>query len=133
MLRALLGELAKNRDQPDYPAPLWKKMAVDQAGCTACGTCVVVCPTGALTQTREGSQSVRTFDSSRCTRCLLRQEACPREVIAFAKNCRWSDLLVAKPQEVARIDLKSCRVCGQPVTPAEGDGICVTCNKRQMG
>jgi ferredoxin len=47
------------------------------AGCTACGACVVTCPTGALTP----APLRPAVDDVRCTDCLACLEVCPADAI----------------------------------------------------
>ncbi len=46
-------------------------------GCTACGACVVTCPSGALTR----AAFRPAVDAGRCTDCLACLEVCPADAI----------------------------------------------------
>jgi Fe-S-cluster-containing dehydrogenase component len=46
--------------------------------CTQCGTCMDVCPTGAIQQDDQGAYYIQVDE---CTACLACQEACPEQVI----------------------------------------------------
>lgn len=59
---------------------LFYGMAVRQ-GCTACGLCAVVCPTNALTFSREERRL--HFDPLLCKKCGLCAAHCPSEVLAL--------------------------------------------------
>ena len=109
----------------------WTKMEVDEPNCTACGTCVAVCPTGALTKKFENNQVVRHLNNSLCTNCYLCQEACPESVISFEEDYAVTDLIEDKTHVVARIDMTSCVICGE-IIPAGRGKTCATCEKRQI-
>lgn len=115
-------------------------------GCLGMGTCVKVCPTGAL-QVREG---VAVVDGQRCTACGKCVAACPRHIISLepfqpkkhvsipcasqakgemvtelcTDGCIGCSLCVkACPKEavilegeLARIDYEKCDNCGQCVS-----------------
>jgi ferredoxin len=49
-------------------------------GCTACGACVVTCPTGALSPAPRRP----AVDAGGCTDCLVCIEVCPADAIVMA-------------------------------------------------
>jgi ferredoxin len=51
----------------------------DEEGCTHCGSCTAVCPTGALSVSRPDMSVV--FDQKRCSVCELCVPACPTRVM----------------------------------------------------
>ncbi|MFO8009971.1 MAG: NIL domain-containing protein [Dehalococcoidia bacterium] len=55
--------------------PLSQDIVRDENSCTHCGACPVLCPTGALTVTRDSMKVV--FDDSRCIACGVCINACP--------------------------------------------------------
>ena len=50
---------------------------VCDVGCIACGICVKVCPSGAITVT----DNLATIDYSKCTECGFCAQKCPRKII----------------------------------------------------
>ena len=51
---------------------------VDLSVCTACGLCVMVCPTGAIGVAFVDDRAwVPSFDGGRCVRCFDCELACP--------------------------------------------------------
>ena len=58
----------------------------DEAGCTHCGACTAVCPTGALHITRP-EMEVR-FDQKKCSVCELCVPACPVRVMKVSPSNR---------------------------------------------
>ena len=55
--------------------PLKQDITRDEARCTHCGACVVVCPAGALAPEKETSKVI--FDAEKCIACGLCVNACP--------------------------------------------------------
>lgn len=105
-------------------------LTVDETGCSACGICVTVCPTGALEQGIENGCRVLSFVSSACTKCSLCIEACPEEAIDYDRQWSLADLLDDDARVVARIQLTACLVCGEVIPGSQGQ-MCPTCEKRE--
>lgn len=70
---------------------------IDRTRCTGCGTCVEVCPNGAL----EIQDGFARLIAERCTGCGACVEACPQEAIALLAEtvpaATSRELAVAKP------------------------------------
>ena len=62
------------------PTPIRRKAHIDQAHCVACGSCVKVCPRGALTVPHGITAKV---DGARCVGCGLCAKECPASVITI--------------------------------------------------
>lgn len=76
------GRLARDRLVP--------RPVIDAALCTACGTCVDMCPVapkavdfpdGVRTRGSNGRRTVPSHDYGRCIRCYCCQEVCPEKAI----------------------------------------------------
>jgi formate hydrogenlyase subunit 6/NADH:ubiquinone oxidoreductase subunit I len=130
-LRQLLTRVSSNelREVSRAAALRWANIAIEEGKCSACGTCVAVCPTGALEQATEDGCRILSFHSSACTKCSLCIEACPEDAIVYDERWSLADLLEDGDRVVARVDLAACVVCGE-VIPAAGDEVCATCEKR---
>lgn len=109
----------------------WAKINIDERKCVACGICVALCPTGAITRKQENAHLSHYFNASFCTNCGLCNEACPEHAISFERNVPLSDLLASEAEAITRIPLNSCLICGEVIPATEGE-ICMTCEKRQM-
>jgi len=131
----LAKPLAEQRNDPvEIPAGVdfpWKKMHVDVAHCVGCGVCVNVCPTGALVKEVHDLELMRTINHSLCTNCDVCAEACPQDVIRFEQAYSLSDIVTDTEEEVARVALNACVICGEIIPASEG-AVCTTCQKRQM-
>ncbi len=62
------------------PTPIHRKAQVDTTHCVACGSCVKVCPRGAITVPNGITAKV---DESLCVGCGLCAKECPASVIAI--------------------------------------------------
>lgn len=130
-LRQLLARVSSDqlREVRRATALRWAEIAIDEGKCSACGTCVAVCPTGALEQATEDGCRILSFVRSACTRCSLCIEACPEDAVVYDEQWSLADLLEDGGRAVARIGLAACVVCGE-VNPAAGGEVCTTCEKR---
>jgi ferredoxin len=135
--RELLWKLTKQEgfDQamrlkynPEFP---WGKIKIKAKKCAACGICVALCPTGAISKKLENKRRLFYFNSSLCNNCNLCKEACPQNAIDFEKDFCLSDILESRTRVVARIKLTSCRICGKMMAAAKSE-LCATCRKRQV-
>lgn len=132
-LRRLLEGVDHRGEDIDYEAGLpWGRLRIDEDLCTACGTCVVVCPTDALGQAFEDPHQVFYFRSSHCTNCSLCQEVCPERAVEFEDRISVADILDESWEVVAEIELSSCILCGETIPVGEGK-ICPTCDRRRVG
>ena len=59
-----------------------EEIAVRKEACTACGTCVSVCPVGAIALV----DRVASIDESRCTRCGACVDACPQGALVAVET-----------------------------------------------
>jgi len=109
----------------------WARVSVDEDGCTACGACVSVCPTGAFEIVKEGENRFLTFRPSACTNCSLCQEACIEKVIDYEDEVWIADIMQDRAEVIATIKPAWCAICGD-VMPANTGKTCVTCERRQV-
>lgn len=135
--RELLRKLLKQRRwenamvveyKPEFP---WGKIRIDEKNCSACGTCLVLCPTGAISRRLGNEKQTLYFNSSLCTNCSLCKEACPKNAIDFEENFALDEILEGQATVVARIRLTSCTICGEAIA-GENSKLCPTCEKRQV-
>lgn len=133
--RALLQALLRGNPGPSslrYNADLpWARVKIDQRNCVACGTCVNLCPTGAITRRIEHDRLSHYFTSSLCINCGLCQEACPQQVISFEPEFDVRDLMREEPQAITDIRLHACAICGEMLAEREGR-FCITCQRRGL-
>lgn len=98
--------------------------ALNVSTCTACGACVAVCPTGALTATRRFDAV--SFDAGACTKCGLCHAACAPGALTLASPvslaAMWSG-----PQPLARLPTGRCAECGLVFLPRGGAEVCGRC------
>ena len=132
--RALLQTLL--RDVPGGSPPLrydarlpWASLKIDQRHCAACGTCVNLCPTGAITRRIHHDRLSHFFSSALCVNCGLCQEACPQQAISFAPELDAHELVREGSQAITNIRLHACEICGDMLAERE-DRFCITCQRR---
>ena len=112
---------------PKFP---WGKIKIEQNKCSACGTCAVLCPTGAISKKIKDDTQLFYFNSSLCTNCSLCRAACPENAIGFEDDFALADIVAEEATVVAAIQLSTCIICGEIIT-AQKNNICPTCRKRQ--
>ena len=120
-----VGPVAFDSESP------WARLIVHEDGCTACGACVAVCPTGAIELVKAGEDRVLFFKPSACTNCSLCRESCSEEVIGFSDEIRITDILQNQAEVIATIKAAWCAFCGD-VIPAGTGEVCLTCERRQV-
>lgn len=113
-----------------YDAGLpWASLRIDQRECAACGTCVNLCPTGAITRRIDEGRLAHHFSSALCVNCRLCQEACPQRVISFEPEFDARDLVQEEARAITGIRLHACEICGDMLPEGEGR-FCITCQRR---
>jgi ferredoxin len=133
--RVLMRQLLRNASWS--PAPTlrydaglpWASVRIDQRDCATCGTCVNLCPTGAITRSIENGRLSHQFSSALCVNCRLCEEACPQQVISFEPEFDARDLTRDEARTITDIGLHPCQVCGEMLPEREGR-YCVTCQRR---
>jgi len=136
-VRELLGKLIEHKAygnditikyEPEYP---WADLKIDGKKCNACGTCIQICPTGAITEESEDGHKFIYFNSSLCTNCSLCGEACLNKVIDFEEGLILNNIFQDKDRAAAEITLTACSFCGDIIKTGTGK-LCPTCDKRQV-
>lgn len=77
--------------------------------CNGCLACVENCPAVALAAEDRDGQRVLKHNMTKCARCGQCWRVCPQEAIEF------EHLMVSGWDEVVRLDMVYCRICGEPV------------------
>ena len=113
-----------------YDAGLpWASLKIDQRDCATCGTCVNLCPTGAITRSIENGRLSHHVSSALCINCRLCEEACPQRVISFDPEFDARDLMREEARAITDIRLHPCEICGETLPEREGR-FCITCQRR---
>jgi len=107
----------------------WASIRIDQRDCATCGTCVNLCPTGAITRCIENDRLSHHFNSALCINCRLCEEACPQHVISFESEFDARELARDEPRAITDIRLHGCEICGEILPEREGR-YCITCQRR---
>lgn len=80
--------------------------------CNGCLACVQNCPARALDARDDGDLRILAHNMSRCARCGTCWRVCPQHAVEF------QHLLSGGWDEVVRLPLVRCRICGTPVHTA---------------
>lgn len=93
---------------------------LDPAGCTACGACVAVCPTGALSIEDESDTTRIGFDAALCPACGLCVPRCPEGDGGVLRLLRQVGLgrLRSGRATLFQSQRLTCRACGGPIAAA---------------
>ena len=108
----------------------WARVAIDEVRCSACGICVRLCPTAAISQEEQPGYAVLGFRAFLCINCTLCREACPEGAIRFEEQVSYGDVVDGERRVVARVSMSECYACGDTI-PAGAKELCPTCEKRQ--
>ena len=95
-------------DLSEVAVPLGE-VRIDKSRCTLCGTCVNVCPSGALTFFAADRID---FVESRCLQCNLCAVVCPEQAAALAPRFLTSRSARETPRLVAEAEMFLCSDCG---------------------
>lgn len=87
--------------------------------CTACGACLITCPTRALSP----APRLPTVDAGRCTDCLACVEVCPSDAIALAPDAHFPAGSLPWSPEVPRTGEKSRRAQSSVADPTRGSAL----------
>ncbi|WP_169709517.1 4Fe-4S dicluster domain-containing protein [Deferrisoma camini] len=106
--RVLTAVLVGPVTGPPLEGPFGRPTA--RAGCTGCGACAGVCPTGALTA--DPDTPVVRVREVRCVGCGLCAQACPEGVVEIAHHLAWEGSAL-QPRVFARAEAHACPACGR--------------------
>ena len=92
-------------------------VTVESTGCSLCGACVSVCPTGALSTHRDGTGPLGLFlDPLCCTACGVCVLTCPEHVISLEKQLGSESMTAGKQAlAIAPVSQALCESCGIPL------------------
>lgn len=85
-------------------------------GCTSCGACARVCPTGALDLERDGEGVAPTFEAARCVGCAACAPACPERVVEVTRATAVGPLAAGRRPLHRSVEAR-CATCGGPIAP----------------
>lgn len=106
LLRAIWEQ--RRSDGPvDAPA-----IALSASSCTACGTCVRICPAGALDLQSDSGQELM-LDGAACIGCRQCIHYCPASALSAPRQLTFNEIFsTPQPQTLTRLLSARCKRCG---------------------
>jgi len=86
------------------------------SGCTFCGACAAVCPTGSLLLQGDGGLAL-TFDAALCTACGQCVPVCPEPGVLDLRRVTELERLARGRTVLVRDQYRRCVACGEPIAP----------------
>jgi Fe-S-cluster-containing hydrogenase component 2 len=103
-------------------------------GCTACGLCARICPTGALAFAKAQGEYSLKLSVTKCLgeACRLCSLICPVQAVGFAKQASPAELVNESPLTLRAGSVVACSRCGAPMAApstnqADGQAVCHIC------
>lgn len=81
------------------------------SGCVGSGTCVTVCPMGALDRPLAAGSFTLHWDGAACVECGICVEHCPEDALTLGPDASWGDALGI---DLARGNVSECARCHMP-------------------
>lgn len=101
--------------------------------CTACGTCVRACPSGALRILMDEEETVfrLSLDTRKCIACEVCQHVCAPAAITIQLGPSFDQVFSGKSIVLREAELTHCQKCGTVMAKQEGVNFCPLCDFRQ--
>jgi ferredoxin len=103
------------------------------AGCTACGVCASLCPTGAISQKQTEKTFSLRFSPALCTNCGICEKTCMHRALTMKETVSPALLFQQEETTLFEAERKTCLACRMDFV-GEGAEICPLCldrNKKQ--
>lgn len=131
LLEALARLCPAGAPAPDMTLP-WAGLNL-VGGCTFCGACVPLCPSGALEVEERNGEGRLWFYPARCTSCGLCLTCCPEGALSYGPNPELKYFLNGERQLLGAATARRCAVCGRSylcTDPAQN--YCATCRIHKL-
>ncbi|RJX30512.1 MAG: hypothetical protein C4525_12320 [Desulfarculus sp.] len=79
--------------------------------CSACGTCVLLCPTMAISLIEREESFCLTFRPAQCVNCRVCRQVCNQEALDFKAEATLNSLLGDREKTLLQAPQKTCPVC----------------------
>jgi len=98
---------------PELEYQIFGEPLINEKKCTVCGSCVNVCPEGAIILEEGREKHIVKHYHSFCSVCKKCEEICPEKAIKII-NILDLRRLIAKIDKIDRVgNLTKCKICGQ--------------------
>jgi ferredoxin len=102
-----------------------------QEGCTGCGVCAALCPTGALKINEDQGRVELLWRPAHCSRCNLCVESCCKKAIRFLPGVETRRIAGQTSRAIMRFYRNLCPECGDSFLSPGPETRCVRCSKRE--
>jgi len=126
-LIAILKSHARNLGS-EKTIPYFREMQL-QDGCSGCGACANLCPTGALSMVKNEDFSELTWRPAHCSGCDLCLEACRMKAIRFLPVVSLEKIVPETVTSIRRFHHHLCPECRVSFLSTGPDGRCPRCSK----
>ncbi len=133
--RKLLFALLKQEEKPkryetidSNDISFCSQKYIDQ-NCTNCQICYRICPTGALSSSRNFSEI--HFDAMLCVKCHLCHDVCTPNAIHIQPSFEIKEFFEPTQRILADFVIKRCDECGNSFTYTGGEVVCPRCQTEE--
>lgn len=130
LIEALRQLAPDDQDQP-MPGSDFAALTISDA-CTACTTCVRICPTGALEFARNEEAFQLTFSAAACVNCGLCIKYCEPGALQHGGSPSIGIVIAPYAAILHEGALTRCSRCNTPFAGHSDDGLCPICTYRRQ-
>ncbi|MFQ5575140.1 MAG: 4Fe-4S binding protein, partial [Terriglobia bacterium] len=108
----------------------WRNVRISEA-CSGCESCILYCPSNALTKERLDDKAVIAFSLSKCVKCDVCRDLCPEKAVTFSDSFLSSSLSERDRRALVSFTSSTCTQCKAEFLSQEKADLCRYCEKKQ--